>query len=172
VAHGPPVVLAHGLEGHPEGTKARTLRAAGLRVVAPDGRGLPLAKRIPAIEEAVAANPGAVLVGSSYGGLAAVVVASRRPEQVGALVLCAPALGLREPPVDDPDTLRVPPEIPCTVIHGVHDDVVPIDFSRALVARCPHVVLHEVEDGHLLADSLDLLVEVVRGFVSRRDRRV
>jgi pimeloyl-ACP methyl ester carboxylesterase len=156
------VVLAHGLEGHPEGTKAQTLMAAGFHVVAPDGRGLPLAQRIEGVEEALAANPGAVLVGSSYGGLAAVVVASRMPDRLWALVLCAPALGRREPPVDDPSALRVPPSVPCTVLHGVRDEVVPIALSRALVQRCPHVVLREVEDGHRLADSLDVLVEMVR----------
>ncbi|MBW2258013.1 MAG: alpha/beta hydrolase, partial [Deltaproteobacteria bacterium] len=105
------VVLAHGLEGHPQGTKAQTLMAAGLQVVAPDGRGQPLAQRIVGIEEAVAANPGAVLVGSSYGGLAAVVVASRMPDRLRAMVLCAPALGRREAPVDDPSALRVPPTV-------------------------------------------------------------
>jgi len=54
------------------------------------------------------------------------------------------------------------------VIHGVHDDVVPVGLSRALVARSPHVVLHEVEDGHRLVGSLDLLVEVVRDALRRR----
>src|SRR5688500_4349980 len=101
------VIFAHGLEGRPDGTKATALRAAGLDLVAPDGRGLPLAARIAQIEDAVSNHPGSVLVGSSYGGLAALVVADAgRP--IRAVVLCAPALTRHEPAIAHPETLCVP----------------------------------------------------------------
>src|SRR5687768_2183319 len=104
------VIFAHGLEGRPDGTKATALRAAGLDVVAPDGRGLPLAARIAQLEDEVLRHPGAILVGSSYGGLAALAVAaSGRP--IDGLVLFAPALSLNETPVGDPASLVVRPDL-------------------------------------------------------------
>ena len=51
-----PLVFAHGLEGAPQGTKISALRAGGLNVVAPDGRGLPLAERIAGLDAATAAG--------------------------------------------------------------------------------------------------------------------
>jgi pimeloyl-ACP methyl ester carboxylesterase len=141
------------------------MRAAGLDVVAPDGRGLPLAARIAQLEDAVSNHPGSVLVGSSYGGLAALVVAhAGRP--VRAVVLCAPALSLHEPSIAHPDTLCVPEGVRAAVIHGVRDDVVPVDVSKALVARCPHVELHVPDDGHELHGSLELLVSLVKRFAA------
>ncbi|MBT3219263.1 MAG: alpha/beta fold hydrolase, partial [Proteobacteria bacterium] len=123
----PVIVLAHGLEGSPEGTKARTLREAGFDLIAPDGRKKPLAQRIDELEEATRPGRELILVGSSYGGLAALVLAHRHPERFHGLVLCAPALILREPPVEDPESLVVSPDLPCIVLHGIHDEIVPID---------------------------------------------
>jgi hypothetical protein len=163
-----PVVFAHGLEGHPEGTKASALRAAGMEVLAPDCRGCALAERISRVGAALDQQPGAILVGSSYGGLAAAWIASRRPEVVGALVLLAPALSLREAPVEDPEQLVVPPSVPTTIVHGLGDDVIPVAVSRALVARCPHVRLVEVPDRHELRGSLPRIVEEVRAFQPRK----
>ena len=47
------IVFAHGLEGSPTGAKIQALRAAGLAVDAPDGRGLLLAARIEGLRQAV-----------------------------------------------------------------------------------------------------------------------
>lgn len=160
------VVFAHGLEGHPEGRKPTALRQAGLTVVAPDGRGMSFSERIAGIEAALLRHPDAVLVGSSYGGLAALAVAHGR--SVAGLVLLAPALHWREPPVDDPGRLCVPAGVPAVVVHGLHDEVVPVEVSRALVARCPHVRLHTPEDAHALRGSLPLVVQVVAELAARR----
>lgn len=159
------VIMAHGLEGSPEGAKVQALRAAGLHVVAPDGRGKALAERIPEIWQAVLGHPGAVLVGSSYGGLASLAVVdalhAAGEELPHALVLLAPALMWNEPPVADASALRVPERLPCTIVHGEQDDVVPIDVSRALVERCPHVELLVRSDGHRLARTLPEIVALV-----------
>lgn len=157
-----PVIFAHGLEGRPDGTKPRALRAAGLDPVCPDGRGLPLAPRVEGIRAAVAARPGAILVGSSYGGLAALFVAAEAPERLGGLLLLAPALHWSEAPATHPERLVVPPTLPTAVLHGLGDDVVPIGVSRALRDRCPHVALEEVHDDHLLHASLDRMVALAR----------
>jgi pimeloyl-ACP methyl ester carboxylesterase len=151
------VIFAHGLEGSPDGKKATALRAAGLDVIAPDGRGRPLQDRVDGLLAAVDAHPGAVLAGSSYGGLAALYVATVRADRLGALLLLAPALVLREPPVDDPDALTIDPALLAVIVHGLRDEVVPVGVSRALVARCPHAVLHTPDDTHDLRASVALI---------------
>lgn len=155
-----PVIAAHGLEGSPEGAKVQAYRAAGLPVVAPDGRGKPLAVRVAELREVVVQHPGAVLVGSSYGGLASLALVDLAgSHDLHALVLLAPALHWREPPVDDPAALNVPPALPCTIFHGSRDAIVPLDVSEALAARCPHVKLIVTEDGHRLTATLPHIVE-------------
>lgn len=157
-----PVLFAHGLEGSPHGRKPTTLSRAGFEVTAPDGSGLSLARRLEDLE--VCSRTGTfLLVGSSYGGLAAAILAQRHPHRFHGLVLCAPALALQEPPAPPPGSLRPPEGIPTAILHGVHDDVVPIADSRRYRDRAPdRVRLWELDDGHRLAESLDLLVEVLR----------
>lgn len=157
-----PIVFVHGLEGRPDGTKPSALRAAGFTVVAPDGRGQPLAARIAGAEAALDAHPGAVLVGSSYGGLAAAWIASRRPGDLRGLVLLAPALHHAEPPVDDPAALRIPATLPVRVLHATADAVVPVAVARRFAADHPHAVLREVDDAHDLRGSLAEIVDCVR----------
>lgn len=65
------LIVAHGLEGSPEGENVQAYRAAALTVHAPDGRGQPLAVRVEQLRGLVHQHPGSILVGSSYGGLAA-----------------------------------------------------------------------------------------------------
>jgi len=156
------VLLAHGLEGRPDGTKATALREAGFEVVAPDGRQKTLFERINDLEDALEGLSEVVLVGSSYGGLAALVLAARHAHKLRGLVLLAPALVWSEPPVEDPAALQVPPEVPCIVIHGVGDAVIPVDVSRALAARSPHIALWERDDDHLLRKALPQLIAAVR----------
>ncbi len=152
------IVFVHGLEGSPSGAKIQALREAGFEVIAPDGRGLVLADRISLIEEAMGDEP-VVLGGSSYGGLAAAWFAAAHPERITGLLLCAPALHWSEAPVDDPSALVAPAGIPTLVLHGRHDDVVPIDESRRYQSRSgTHVELLECDDGHRLHASLDALV--------------
>ena len=52
----------------------------------------------------------------------------------------------------------VPPPAPITIIHGRHDDVVPIELSRQYAAAHPQQVeLIEVESDHRLSDQLPLI---------------
>jgi pimeloyl-ACP methyl ester carboxylesterase len=160
------VIFAHGLEAGPVGTKSIALQAAGLDPIVPDGRGKQLAARIADLEAILDEHPDAVLTGSSYGALAALAVVDRgrRPS---ALVLVAPALILREDPVSSPGALCVPAGIPCVVLHGTRDRVVPIDASRSHLARSPHVRLVEVDDDHRLSASTGIFVREVLELASR-----
>ena len=160
-----PIVFAHGLEGAPQGTKIASLKAAGLQVNAPDGRGLPLAERIAGLEAATRAG-GIVLGGSSYGGLAATWLACQYPERFCGLILCAPALYLREDPVSDPNTLKIPQSIPTHILHGTQDTVVPIEVSEKIQRRSgAHVILEPVDDDHRLVQSIPRLIEIARAMV-------
>ncbi|RMH43414.1 MAG: alpha/beta fold hydrolase [Deltaproteobacteria bacterium] len=153
------IVFCHGLESGPRGRKTEALRAAGFTVEAPDCRGADLATRADQIVEVLRADPRpAVVVGSSYGGAAALLAAARAPGRVAELVLCAPALAALGP--------IPPPPVPTTILHGTRDDVCPIEASRAL-ARHDGVDLVEVDDDHRLAGSLDRLVDVVRRAAAR-----
>lgn len=49
--------------------------------------------------------------------------------------------------------------VPTTILHGRHDELVPLEVSEAYAARNPGTVLHALEDGHelLQIESLALL---------------
>jgi pimeloyl-ACP methyl ester carboxylesterase len=156
------IVYAHGLFGHPDGTKASTLRDAGFDIISPDFREKNLLERVAILESVTENRDDIVVIGSSYGGLTATIVVSRHPHRFKGAVLCAPALNVQEAPAPHPETLCIPPHIPCIILHGIQDDVVPIGVSRALAARSgPHVHLKELNDGHRLKDSLSMLVHAV-----------
>lgn len=156
------VIFAHGLDTGPIGRKSQALVDAGFDVVAPDCRGRDLPDRIEILRDAIAAcDAPAVLVGSSFGGIAglcAAIVAAREGHPVRAILLCAPALQVPPPPglLED---LR--PPAPTEIVHGTRDDVIPIDVSREYAARFS-IPLHEIDDDHRLAGAaLPVIVATV-----------
>ena len=160
------IIFAHGMEGSPNGSKIRALRKAGFEVIAPDFQGMPLDERVDLLqqvcEEHRETKP--VLAGSSYGGLAASLVAMRIPEASRGLLLCAPALHLDEPPVKEDTILIAPKGMKTIIIHGVADDIVPISCSVEYAQRSGNdiVAFHQVNDGHRLADSHKEIIDAAR----------
>lgn len=55
--------------------------------------------------------------------------------------------------------------VPTLVIHGVHDDTVDVEVSRAFARGRPHVRLVEVDDGHELGRSIDLICRETTKFL-------
>lgn len=164
------VVFCHGLEGSPHGKKAQALRAAGLDVVAPDFTALNLAARVDLLLPVLQAHPDCTLVGSSYGGLAALcgaILHTRAGGRVRGLVLCAPALVLAEPPVD---VTGLAPPCPTIAIHGRGDALIPHARVEAWAAAHPGVELQLVDDEHVLANSLDRIVAAARRFEASAPR--
>jgi pimeloyl-ACP methyl ester carboxylesterase len=49
--------------------------------------------------------------------------------------------------------------VPTLILHGIHDDVVPIDHSRRFAAGKPHVRLVELDDDHDLVSSLPEILD-------------
>jgi len=55
--------------------------------------------------------------------------------------------------------------VPTLVIHGIHDDVISVDASRAYVASRPWVTLVEVDSDHALVDVQDEIWQHVQAFL-------
>jgi pimeloyl-ACP methyl ester carboxylesterase len=158
------IIFCHGLESHPHGRKYEYLTRAGLEVLSPDFRGLDLAERVNKLEPILEQASAPLVIGSSYGGATAICAAMRhraRGGRISGLILCAPALKLREEPIQ---SLKLSAPAPTIILHGTRDDVVPIDGSRELAARDPNVKLLELDDGHELAGSLPELLGAVMAF--------
>ncbi len=158
------IIFLHGLESGPHGSKFQSIRDAGWTVSAPDCTGVgDVTQRVAIAREALEAAAGpVVLVGSSFGGLTgarlhADVAGSPVGERIHGLLLLAPALHVEGAEAIDrchPNTV---------ILHGVQDDVVPVEASRSFAERFG-CMLVEVEDGHRLKDShariLSLLQQV------------
>jgi len=160
------IIFAHGMEGTPNGSKIRSLRDAGFEVLAPDFQGMALDERVDLLQRVCEEyrTASAVLAGSSYGGLAASIVAMRMPDAFRGLLLCAPALHLDEPPVDAQTVLIAPKGMKTAIIHGIDDDIVPISCSIEYAERSGEdiVAFHQVDDGHRLADSHEEIISAAR----------
>lgn len=56
--------------------------------------------------------------------------------------------------------------VPTLILHGVHDDVVPVAASRRFAAGRRHVRLVEVDDGHDLLATLPAILDEIEAFVT------
>lgn len=157
------VHFIHGLEGSPQGAKPRFL-AEHFEVTAPAMDTRDLDGAIATQVAALATIDPDVVVGSSFGGAIAVAMLDRGAWR-GPTVLLAPAAARLDVPNRLPDGVAV------TIVHGVHDEVVPLEHSRALAATgSPSLVrLVEVDDGHRLQTLLDTgsLADHVRSTAER-----
>ena len=153
------VHFIHGLEGSPNGSKARLL-ARHFDAVTP-------AMDTSDFEGCVAQHAALlgngegpdVLAGSSFGGAVAVALL-QRGHWSGPTLLLAQAGLLYGLPAE------LPPGVPVWIAHGTGDDLVPPEHSRRLAAAGDpaHVRLIEVDDDHSLHASAEdgSLVEWVR----------
>ena len=148
----PPIHFFHGLESGPVGTKSTRL-SEEFDVTAPDFEGVyDIEERLETAEELTEGATDLVVVGSSFGGLLAALLYAKHPDRFNGYVLMAPAL--HHDIAEEID--RMPDN--AVVIHGTHDEVVPIEEVRAFCQ--PHgVEFIEVDDNHRLHGSLDLMVE-------------
>lgn len=99
-AQGTMAIYLHGFASGPASTKAQFFRtrlaAHGVELaipdLAPDFTRMTIASQLAIAEATLAAQAPAVVMGSSLGGYLAALLAMRRPAQVRALVLLAPAV--------------------------------------------------------------------------------
>ncbi|MGM0578673.1 MAG: YqiA/YcfP family alpha/beta fold hydrolase [Myxococcota bacterium] len=68
--------------------------------------------------------------------------------------------------IEDALTHPARPEVPCPtlILHGRHDETVPIESSRQYAATRPNVRLVELDDGHALTDSVDRIARETLAF--------
>jgi len=156
------VVFSHGQESGPWGTKIRamadTAREAGWAVTSIDYQGI--ADPVERVKKLLAYCAGLdeppLLVGSSMGGYVALAAAARIPAR--GLFLLAPALyvpGYQEH-LPEPE----PPGCATTIVHGWHDDVVPLAGSLRWGERTrARVVL--VDGDHRLTENIDFICKVL-----------
>lgn len=162
-----PLYFLHGLEGSPQGTKARFLKRHYPHLVCP-----PLSPDLEqrlAVLHSIVRQP-AVLIGSSLGGLSALAFAMEAPELVLGMVLVAPAVGYFEPDrlsAEQRDLLarlQVPPGIPTRILAAAHDHLIPPQAIKDLLARSPQpdaVGLTFYDDDHSMNQHLDQLAQAL-----------
>ena len=150
----PFVCFSHGQESGPWGTKinamAATARNLGCDVDSIDYQGIAdPAGRVDKLIAASAEFPAPlILVGSSMGGHVATAAAA--PVNAAGLFVLAPAYympGYEEltPPA---------PDMPIEIVHGWHDDIVPVENSIRYAKQCS-ATLHLVDGDHRLTANID-----------------
>jgi len=147
------ILFLHGLESGPHGSKYQALKAVFNEVIAPDCSGIQNEnERLEVILAEVDETAGPLLVvGSSMGGLMAMLLQQQRPARIAGMVLCAPAL--HRPAADTLTYAGLPP---LTVIHGDQDDIVPPEVSQRFGND-----LITVQDGHRLSNSVPIILRAV-----------
>ena len=162
------VIFSHGQESGPWGTKIRAMaelaRDLGCSVDSIDYQGIadPTERVRKCVEECAAIDDKIVLVGSSMGGHVATAAAG----QVGAvgLFVLAPAYFME----GYEDLTPEPPTIPITIVHGWHDDVVPVENSIRYARDCS-ATLHLVDGDHRLTGNIGEINEYLRQFLGREE---
>ena len=146
---------------------------------------LTISGQLAVIRHTLQGDP-ACLIGSSMGGYLTALYAATHPE-VEKVVLLAPAFHFagrwieKVPAGQDlevfhygekqnrkvhyrllEDALEYPPAPDITqsalIFHGIHDDVVPIDYSRQFAATHPSAKLHEMESDHELLNVRESII--------------
>jgi pimeloyl-ACP methyl ester carboxylesterase len=163
----------HGLDSSPQGTKASFLKAYDPSCLIPN---LPpdINERLTVVEHGL--SEPMLMIGSSLGGLTAIMFAMRHPEMVHGLILLAPAAGTKieafftEEHKRIMSSVYIPEGISTQLIVGLRDEVIPLSSIRELIERSPdpgNIQLLEVDDDHDLHKSLNLMLQAIERFKER-----
>ena len=144
IAARPRVQFVHGLEGSPQGAKAR-LFAANFEACTPAMDTTDFDACVSVHAEALRDFAPDLLVGSSFGGAVAVELL-RTGAWRGPTLLLAQAALRRDP------AARLPAGVPVWLVHGRDDTLIDVADSRALAKTGDpnRVRLFEVDDDHAL----------------------
>lgn len=165
------VVFSHGLESGPWGSKitamAEVAKARNASVTSVDYQGMrepqPRVDKLIACLASLPQEP-TVLVGSSMGGHVATAVANQR--QVAGLFVLAPAFFM---PGFEAITPSVP-SCPMEIVHGWHDDVVPV-ANTLRYAKAGTVTVHLVDSDHRLGSALSEICQWLDRFLAELQRQ-
>ena len=158
------VIFSHGQESGPWGTKIRsmatTVKALGCVADSIDYQGMadPTARVEKLVEACAGVDDSIVLVGSSMGGHVATAAAAR----VGAVGLFVLAPAYFMPGFED--LTPPPPDLPFMVVHGWHDDIVPVENSIRY-AREANATLILLDGDHRLTANIGDINNYLRLFI-------
>ena len=158
------VVFSHGQESGPWGTKIRamadTVTALGCTVRSIDYQGIadPTARVEKLLSECGDIRDPLLLVGSSMGGH----VATAAADALGAigLFVLAPAWYMEGYEHLTP----APPSMPICIVHGWHDDIVPVENSIRYARNCS-ATLHIVNGDHRLTGNIAAINDYLEQFI-------
>jgi alpha/beta superfamily hydrolase len=164
------VQFIHGLEGSPQGAKARLL-AEHFWAHTPAMDTRDFASCVAVQADALRSFRPDVLVGSSFGGAVAVELLRRE-------LWRGPTLLLAQAAVKRDAKARLPEGVPVWLVHGRHDEIVDAEDSRVLARTgTPRLVrLFELDDDHPLHATvksgrlLDLVRELAAASAAKGER--
>ena len=160
------IIFSHGQESGPWGTKIRAMaeqaKSLGCEADSIDYQGIadPTERVQKLIKEASGIEDRLILVGSSMGGH----VATAAAESLGAagLFVIAPAYYMEGYEELTPE----PPTMPVCIVHGWHDDVVPVENSIRFAKQCA-ASLHLIDGDHRLTANIEEINEYLKSFVEK-----
>jgi predicted esterase len=158
------VVFSHGQESGPWGTKIRAMservKALGCSVDSIDYQGIAdPGERVEKLKrESSGISEALILVGSSMGGHVATAAADTL--NAAGLFVLAPAYYME----GYEDLTPAPPSMPICIVHGWHDDIVPVENSIRYARDCS-ATLHLVDGDHRLTGNIDAINEYLEQFV-------
>ena len=160
------VIFSHGQESGPWGSKIRAMaeqaKALGCEADSIDYQGIadPTERVQKLIAEAAGIEDRLILVGSSMGGHVATAAAGR----LGAagLFVLAPAYFMEGYEELTPE----PPTMPVCIVHGWHDDIVPVENSIRFAKQCA-ASLHLIDGDHRLTANIEEINEYLRFFIEK-----
>ena len=161
------VIFSHGQESGPWGSKIRAMservKEMGCNADSIDYQGIadPTARVEKLLRECSDINDSLILVGSSMGGH----VATAAAEKLGAagLFVLAPAFYME----GYEDLTPPPPSMPICIVHGWHDDIVPVENSIRYARKCS-ATLHLVDGDHRLTDNIGEINEYLTQFMKNK----
>ena len=160
------VIFSHGQESGPWGSKIKAMAAIvqdlGCAADSIDYRGItdPTDRVQKLVAECRNIEDSLLLVGSSMGGHVA-TAGAQSLNAIGLFVL-APAYFMPGYEQLTPDA----PDMPICIVHGWHDDIVPIENSFRFAQQC-HATLHVVDGDHRLTANIDEINDYLRRFVEK-----
>ena len=158
------VIFSHGQESGPWGTKIRAMseraKALGCSIDSIDYQGIadPTLRVEKLIRECRGLNEPLILVGSSMGGHVATAAADAL--NAAGLFVLAPAYYME----GYEELTPLPPSMPICIVHGWHDDIVPVENSIRYARECS-ASLHLVDGDHRLTDNIEAINEHLEQFI-------
>ena len=162
------VIFSHGQESGPWGGKIRAMaelvESLGFDLGSIDYQGIqdPTERVQKLLLEAAEINDRLILIGSSMGGHVATAAADEL-DAAGLFVL-APAYFMEGYEDLTPD----PPGMPICIVHGWHDEVVPVENSIRYAQQC-HATLHLIDSDHRLTANIDEINDYLKTFLEQID---